>query len=169
MPVCWPEWRVCSLATVGLLIPPLVISWTLNRGGKDGPNRDICCLAVGVATCVIVDIGVAGPILYSQERTGPFVRQIEALIEKAPGTVSFLQVGPDAEDVKFIANLRKPLQPQFVSSIETLWNTPGTHYVITTESAFRSLSVDESRSMHVLVRGRIGHKDFIAFTREEAG
>ena len=159
-----PEWRMCSLVTVGLLIPSLIATWKLDRGWKCVSGRDMYLLAVGVATYIVVHIGVASPIAASLERTGPFVRQVEALQEKVPGTISFFQVGPDAEDIKFMANLAKPLEPRFVSSIEALWNTPGTHYVITKESVFRSMPADEGRPMRVLVRGRIGHKDFVAFT-----
>jgi hypothetical protein len=158
-----PEWRMGALGTLGLLIPLLIVTWKLDRGWKEVPSRDLCLLAVGAATFVIVHIGMAGPIIYSLERTSPFIRQVEAMREKAPGTVTFFRVGPDSEDVKFMANLSRPLEPQFASSIETLRDTPGTHYVITKEAVFRSLPVDESRPMRVLVRGRIGHKDFVAF------
>jgi 4-amino-4-deoxy-L-arabinose transferase-like glycosyltransferase len=159
-----PEWRMCSLVTVGLLIAPLTAAWKLDRGWRYIPDRDMYLLAVGVATFGIVHIGVVGPITYSLEKTGPFIRQVEALQEKAPGTISFFQVGPDAEDVKFMANLAKPLEPQFVSSIETLGDTPGTHYVIAKEAVFRSLPVDEDRPVRLLARGRIGHRDFVVFT-----
>jgi len=159
-----PEWRACSLITLGLLIPPFLAAWRLDRGWRCVPNRDMYLLAVGVATFVIVHIGVAGPIGYSLERTRPFIQQIEALQEKAPGTISFFRVGPDAEDVKFMANLAKPLELQFVSSIETLWDTPGAHYVIAKEAVFRSLPADEGRPMRLLARGRIGHRDFVVFT-----
>ena len=159
-----PEWRGSSLVTVGLLIGPLAVSWKLDRGWRHVLERDMYRLSVGVAAFVITYVGAASPILYSLERTGPFVRQVEALIEKVPGTVYFLQVGPDNEDIKFMANLHKPLQPQFIGSLETLRNTPGTHYVLAKESAFRSMPVDEGRLIRVLARGRIGHRDFVAFT-----
>jgi hypothetical protein len=159
-----PAWRMGALGTLGLLIPLLIVVWKLDRGWRGVGCRDMCLLAVGAATFVIVHIGMAGPIMYSLERTGPFVRQVEAMREKAPGTVTFFRVNPDAEAVKFMANLSQPLEPQFAGSIETLRDMPGTHYVIAREAVFRSLPVDESRPMRVLVRGRIGHKDFVAFT-----
>ncbi|MEN6575924.1 MAG: glycosyltransferase family 39 protein [Phycisphaerales bacterium] len=159
-----PAWRTCSLVTLSLLIPPLMTVWKLNRGWRHIPDRDMYLLAVGVATFVVVYIGVAGPIIYSLERTVPFVRQVETLRERAPGTISFFRVGPDAEDIKFMANLSKPLEPQFVSSIETLLDTSGTHYVIAKEAVFRSLPVDEDRPTRLLARGRIGHRDFVVFT-----
>lgn len=159
-----PEWRTCGLVTLGLLIALLATTWELDRSWRYIPHRDMCLLAVGVATFVVVHIGVAGPITYSLERTVPFVRRVEALQEKAPGTISFLRIGPDAEDVKFMANLTKPIEPQFVSSIETLWDTPGTHYVIAKEAMFRSMPADKGRPLRLLARGRIGHRDCVVFT-----
>jgi len=91
------------------------------------------------------------------------------LLEKTPGTVTFFQVGPDAEDVKFVANLKEPLLPRFADSFDAVWSAPGAHYVIMKESAFRSLPQEERKPTRMLVRGRIGHRDFVAFTREEAG
>ena len=107
---------------------------------------------------------MAGPIIYSLERTGPFVRQVEAMQEKAPGTVTFFRVSPDAEAVKFMANLSKPLEPQFAGSIETLQDTPGTP-LRHCERGGVSLSARGRGAgrCDVLVRGRIGHRDFVAF------
>jgi 4-amino-4-deoxy-L-arabinose transferase-like glycosyltransferase len=156
-----PEWRSYSLAGAGLLIPLLAISWKLDRRWSGLSNRDVYRLAVGVAACLVVDVVVADSIQYSRERTGSFVRQAESLIEETPGVVSFLRVGPDGEDIKFAANLRKPLRLQFIRSVETLTNTPEPRYILTTESVFRSLPAEESRRMRVLAGGRIGHKDFV--------
>lgn len=164
-----PEWCTSGLAGVGLLAPLLVVSWKLDRGWKDLVSRDLYRLAVGVASWIVVSIAVAEPITYSQEKTVPFVRQVEALLEKTPGTVTFFQVGPDAEDVKFVANLKEPLLPRFADSFDAVWSAPGAHYVIMKESAFRSLPQEERKPTRMLVRGRIGHRDFVAFTREEAG
>jgi len=156
-----PEWRSCSLAGAGLLIPLFAIAWKLDRGWSGLADRDVCRLAVGVAACIVVNVVVADSIQYSREKTGPFVRQVESVIEEAPGVVSFLRVGPDTEDIKFAANLRTPLRLRFVRSIEMLMNTSEPRYVLTTESVFRALPADESRRMRVLVGGRIGHKEFV--------
>lgn len=159
-----PEWRTCGLVSLSLLIALLATTWELGRNWRYIPHRDMCLLGVGVATFVVVHIGVAGPITYSLERTVPFVRQVEALQEKAPGTISFFRIGPDAEDVKFVANLSKPIEPQFVSSIETLWDTPGTHYAIAKEAMFCAMPSDKGRPVRLLARGRIGHRDCVVFT-----
>ena len=163
-----PEWRAFSLVTTGLLVPLAAIAGRLDRGRRPVPDRDLYRLAVGVATFVIVYIGVVEPLAHSQERTVPFVRQVEALQGESPGVVSFFRVGPDSEDVKFMANLSRPLEPQFVSSLETLRDVPGTSYIITKESVFQSMPADEVRAMRVLARGRIGHRDFVVLTRDGA-
>lgn len=162
------EWRMCCLGTLGLLIPLALVARRLDRRWSSVPNRDLFLLTVGVSTFVILNVGIAEPVSYSLERTRPFVRQVEALRKKAPGTIVFFQIGPDAEDVKFIANSSEHVDPQFVSSLDTLWATPGTFYVIAREEVYRSLSAHEGRPMRVLVHGRIGHRDFVVFTLEES-
>ncbi len=159
-----PQWRMCALTTLGLLIPPVIVAWKLDRGWRGVPGRDMYLLAVGAFTFVVVHIEVVEPITYSRERTVPFVRQVEAIREEAQGTVTFFRVGPDAEDIKFMANLSRSLEPQFASSIETLWDSPGVHYIIAKEAVFRSLPLDEDRPMRLLARGKIGHRDCVVFT-----
>lgn len=162
------EWRTCCLVTLGLLIPLVLVARRLDRRWSGTPNRDLFLLAVGVVTFVILNVGIAEPVSYSLEGTRPFARQVEALCEKEPGTIVFFQVGPDAEDVKFIANSSEPVDPQFVSSLDALWTMPGTYYVIAQEEVYRSLSAHEGRPTRVLVHGRIGHRDFVVFTLEES-
>lgn len=163
------EWWSCSLAGAGLLIPLLAIAWKLDRDWSGLSGRDVYRLAVGVAACIVVDVAVPDSIRYSREKTASFVRQVESVIEETPGVVSFLRVGPDAEDIKFAANLRTPLRLRFVRSFDTLTNTPEPCYVLTTESVFRSLPTDESRRMRVLVGGRIGHRDFVLLGLDPLG
>ena len=159
-----PAWQahyvavLCLLALLVLLVRKDVAKWP----GR--PDRDMVLLVIGVAVFVIVAAGIADPLSYSLEKSGPFVRQIEALHEATPGTIVFVRVGPDAEDIKFTVNLSKPLEPQFVSSLDPLWNAPGTHYVIAKEDVFRALPADERRQTQLLARGKLGHREFVVFT-----
>ncbi len=161
-----PEWCRFSLVTLICLIPLVPAARKLDRSWKDMVHRDMFLLAVGVITFVIVNVGIAEPILYSLERTKPFVRQVEKLCQRKPGTIIFFQVGPDAEDIKFMANLSAPLEPRFVSTLDAVDRMPGTRYIIAEEEVFRCLSVQEGRPMSVLVEGKIGHRDFVVFGRE---
>ena len=165
--LCRPEWRTCSLVTLALLIPLALLVWTLDRDWRRISDRGIVLLAVGVAAFAIVHIGVAGPIGHSFERTVPFVRQVEALLDKDPGTVFFFRVGPDNEDVKFMANLSKPLEPRFLDSLNAVWDTAGVSYVISEGSEFHSLEASGDASLHLLVRGKIGHGDFAVFAQDQ--
>jgi hypothetical protein len=163
-----PEWRTCSLVTLMVLAVPLAAARRLARQWRWVPNRDMYLLTVGAATFIIVTIGAADPIAYSLEKTVPFVRQVEAFQTKAPGTVSFFRVNPDGLALEFMANLTEPLDPRFVTSIDTLQNAPGTQYIIATEAVFRSMPVDKDGPMHLLVRGRIGHTDCVMVVLEKS-
>jgi hypothetical protein len=111
-----------------------------------------------------VNIGVADSISWSLEQTRPFAKQVEALYRRTPGTISFLQIGPDSEDIKFMANLSMLVEPRFVNSLDALNDTSGPHYLITEEETFRSLPAEQRSQMQELARGRIGHTDCVVFT-----
>lgn len=156
-----PEWCTGSLIALALVIPLLAVAWKLDRGWRQIPNRDLYVQAVGVATFLVIQVCVVSPVIHSSESTAPFVRQVEALCEESPGAISFFRVGPDAEDVKFMANASRLFPARFAGSIEALRETPDLHYVITKESVFRALPAEESELMQVLAQGRIGHRDFV--------
>jgi 4-amino-4-deoxy-L-arabinose transferase-like glycosyltransferase len=162
-----PEWYTCCLATSILLAAPLAVARRLDRQWKTVPGQSMYLLAVGAATFVVVNVGLVDPIMYSLEKTTPFVRQVEALWRKTPATVSFLQMSPDGLPVKFSANLTEPLEPRFVRSIDALPDVSRPHYFIATEAVFRSLPVDTDTPMRQLVRGKIGHTDCVMFVLEQ--
>jgi 4-amino-4-deoxy-L-arabinose transferase-like glycosyltransferase len=152
---------VGALCTLGLLVAFL----RKLRDSLDALcERDLILLASAATVLVAVTVGIAEPIHYSQEKTRPFVSQVEALKEKDPGDIVFFKVGPDAEDIKFMANLSRPCELRFADSLDALRGLPGTPYVITTEAVFHTIAADDEQTVKPLVRGRIGHKAFVAFT-----
>ena len=159
-----PSWQAHYLGVLGLLALLALFGRKAVAKCKGRPERDVVSLAIGVAVFVVVAVGIASPLSYSLEKSRPFVRQIEALHEATPGTIVFFRVGPDAEDIKFTVNLSNPLEPQFVSSLDPLWNAPGTHYVIAKEKVFRALGADVSAKIQLVARGKLGHRDFVVFT-----
>ena len=150
-----------TLAVLVLLTAAVRILW---RRPMDDLRRDLALLAVGAAVVVVVTVGVAGPVSFSLEQTGPFVRKVEALQAEKPGDVVFFRVGPDGEDIKFMVNLSRPARTQFVTDLDAIANPRETHYIIAKEEVFRSLPADADRRIRVQLRGRIGHKDFVVFT-----
>jgi 4-amino-4-deoxy-L-arabinose transferase-like glycosyltransferase len=149
---------LCTLALVIAFLRKL-------HDSRDTPcERDLVLLASAAVVFAVVTVGIVEPICYSREKTRPFVSQVEALEDKDPGPVVFFRVGPDAEDIKFMANLSKPCDLRFADSLDAPAGSPGTPYVITTEKVFDTIAADDRRPMRVLVRGKIGHKDFVVLT-----
>jgi 4-amino-4-deoxy-L-arabinose transferase-like glycosyltransferase len=155
-----PLWQAHYLGVLCLLLPLVLLARGQPARWSGGLDHDIVLLMIAVTTFVIVDIGIADPISYRLETTRAFVRQVEALHEKAPGQVVFFRVGPDQEDMKFMVNLSKPLEPRFARSLEVLRETPGTYYVIVKEKVLHTLATGNFERAKPVVRGRIGHEDF---------
>jgi hypothetical protein len=112
---------------------------------------------------VIVIIGLTDPTNYDLEKTGPFVRRVEAMQADHPGDIVFLDMGPDQEDVKFVANASKPIEPHFAASSADLEQWTGGPYIITDEQAFQALPPDIAGRAHLLLRGKIGHENCVVF------
>jgi 4-amino-4-deoxy-L-arabinose transferase-like glycosyltransferase len=163
-----PSWEAHYFSTLATLVLLAVLAAGLRREGTGHPGSDLATTAVAVAACVALHIGIADPIYYSQERTRPFVSQVEALQEKNPGALVFFRVGPDAEGVKFMVNLSKPLVPRFLDSFDELRDLPGSPYVLMKEQMFRSMPAGEAKQMRSLGRGKIGHRDFVILTLEKS-
>jgi 4-amino-4-deoxy-L-arabinose transferase-like glycosyltransferase len=141
----------------------LIVIW--KRRSSEPSEGGIRSLGLCAATFVIATLGIADPINYSLEKTGPFVRQVEALRESRPGGLMFFKIGPDQEDIKFVVNMSKPVEPQFISSVDELRRSGRGHYIIAEELAFQSLPPDVKPAA-CLLRGRIGHEDVVVFALE---
>jgi 4-amino-4-deoxy-L-arabinose transferase-like glycosyltransferase len=162
-----PSWKAHYFSTLAVLILLAAIAAGLRRKWSGRPESDLATLAVAVAAFVALNVGIADPIRYGLERTRPFVSQVETLYEKNPGTLVFFRVGPDAEGIKFMANLSKPLVPRFLYSFDELQELPGTLYIIAKEQMFQTLPADDAGQMRVLGRGKIGHADFVILTLDK--
>jgi hypothetical protein len=147
-----------------LSIPLLVIAWKFDRGWEGWMYKEMGQLAIGLGAYILLNILVANPIDYAREQTRPFVERVEAQNAERPGQVVFFAVGPDSEDIKYMANLTEPIEPQFVKSLDSLWGTTDTCYVITKEDIFESLPANEAARVNLLFRGKIGHRNFVVFS-----
>lgn len=148
----------CLLVLLALFIRKGIERW------KGWYDYDMMPMLIAVVVFAAVDIGIVDPLLYSLEKSRPFVRRVEALYEETPGTIVFFKVGPDAEDIKFAVNLSKPIEMRFVTSLDPLFCEPGTYYIIAKESVFRIMSANEKKQVQFLTRGKLGHREFVVFT-----
>lgn len=161
------SWNAHFFSTLAVLVLLAAIGLELRRKWMDPRKSILPAPAIAVAAFAALWIGIVDPIRYSQERTRPFVSQVEALYERDPGTLAFFRIGPDAEDIKFMVNLSRPLVPRFLDSLQELRDVPGTCYVIMKEQVFRSMSADDAKQMRSLGRGKIGHRDCVILALEK--
>ncbi len=162
-----PSWRAHYFSTLATLVLLAVLAAAWRRKGPNRPGSDLVTPAIAVAAFVTLHVGIIDPIYYRTETTRPFVRQVEALYEENPGTLVFFQVGSDAEGIKFMVNLSKPLVPRFLDSFDELRELPGTPYVLMKEQVFRSMPADDAKQMRWLGRGKIGHRDFVILAMDK--
>jgi 4-amino-4-deoxy-L-arabinose transferase-like glycosyltransferase len=162
-----PSWQAHYFSTFATLVLLAALSARLRRKWTDHPKSALTAMAIAVAAFVTLHIGIVDPIHYGLERTRPFVSQVEALYEKDPRTLVFFRVGPDAEGIRFMVNLSKPLAPQFLGSFDELRELPGPAYVLMKEQTFLSMPADDAGQMRSLGRGKIGHKDFLILSLDK--
>ena len=83
-----------------------------------------------------------------------------------PGDIVFYQIGPDADDIKFMVNYGKPITPIFINSPDELLQCSKNSYFITMKQSFDNLSDDLKKQIKLCINGRIGHRDSVVFTLE---
>jgi len=150
-----------------LLIGLIIITGIVKRRLKDHPNQDMALAAVGVAAFIIVNIGIAEPVSLAIECTKPFVEKVKSLQKERPGEIAFYQIGPDAEDIKFVANYDKPIKPVFIKNAEDLLQQSLQVYFIALQKRFDDLPKEIAQRMQVQFYGKIGHKDCVVFSRKD--
>jgi len=168
--VAWriqPSWKAPWLSTLAALALLAALSAGSHRRWIDHRANALGTLVIAAAAFVVLHIGIVDPISYSQERTRPFVSDVEALYERDPGTLVFFRVHPDAEGIKFMVNLSKPLVPRFLDSVDELRELPGPLHVVMKEQVFRSMPADDTKQMRLLGRGKIGHADFVILAMDK--
>ncbi len=154
------------LIALVLLISLIIITGIVKRRLKGHPNQDVVLAAVGVAAFIIVNIGIAEPVSLAIECTRPFVEKMKSLQKERLGEIVFYQIGPDGEDIKFMANYDRPIKPVFIKSAEDLLRQSPQIYFIALQEEFDDLPKEIAQEMQVQFYGKIGHKDCMVFSRK---
>jgi 4-amino-4-deoxy-L-arabinose transferase-like glycosyltransferase len=150
-----------------LLISLSIITGIVKQRLKEHPDQDVILAAVGVAVFIIVNVGITEPISLAIECTKPFVEKVKFLQEERPGEIAFYQIGPDAEDIKFVANYDKPIKPIFIKNAEDLLRQSPQVYFIAIQKEFDDLPEKIAQRMQVQLYGKIGHKNCVVFSRKD--
>ncbi len=132
-------------------------------------SRDMATMAIAVAAFITICVGIAQPINLALETTQPFVARVKLLQEERPGDIVFYRIGPDGEDIKFMANYDEPPKPAFAASPEELMDSRQYSYFITEQHDFDGLPDDVKSRTKVRIEGKIGHRACIVFTIENTG
>ena len=130
-------------------------------------ERDLAFAVVGVAAFIVINIGVAEPVNVALESTGPFAEKMKSLQRERQGQIVFYQTGPDGEDIKFAASYDRPIKPEFINNSKELLKQSSRIYFISRQKSFDDLPIEVAEKMHVEFYGKIGHKDFVVFTRRQ--
>jgi len=159
-----PVSTVNYMITLGLLALLLIVSVSLSRKFQKYFHRDLYRISIGVLTYLIFSIGIVDPFIYNWESSKPFVEKVENLLKDEPGTIVFYRIG-DAEDIKFIVNMKHPVKPEFVRTAQNLLLRHTNTYFIAKRKNFDELPKDIRQKMEVLLYGKIGHQDCVVFSR----
>ena len=150
-----------------LLIGLIIITRTLNKRLRGHLNRGMVIAAIGVSAFIIVNIGVAQPVNEILESSRPFVEQVKLLEEERPGDIVFYQIGPDADDIKFMVNYGKSITPIFINSPNELLQCTQNSYFITTRLSYDNLPEELKKQIQLRFEGKIGHRECVVFTLQE--
>jgi hypothetical protein len=158
------------LAFDAYYIPTLAVMTILAVGGrwldtrlKEGFAKEVAMMSIGIATFIGITIGIAEPINFDSYRTGPFVEKVVTLQKQQPGDIVFYKISADGDAIKFMANLDKPIKPQFINSPEAIVSCKELLYFIAREKDFADLPKEVARHIKRLDSGQIGNDDCVIF------
>lgn len=152
-----------ALFALSLLISAAVAVVLLNYKVRQQPQRDLSLLACGVFVIIVLIIFVVEPLTISLDRAQLFVTQVMQK-RKINEPIIFYQIGPDAEDIKFMTAYGEALQPLFAKAPAQIVNYNAPAIIIAKQVDFDNLPVEVKKQTVKLVEGKIGHRDCIAFT-----
>jgi hypothetical protein len=95
------------------------------------------------------------------------VEKVETLQKQNQGDLVFYKIGADAEAIKFMANLDKPVKPQFIKSPEAILGYTVPVYFISKQEEFANLPKDVAQHVKILANGSIGGDNCVVFARIE--
>ena len=148
-----------------LLIALTIVIRTQTQRLRNGFNRDIAMITAAVTVFLIVNIGIAEPVSLTLECTRPFTEKMESLEKKQQGRLVFYQIGPDAEDIKFMANYDMSVKPVFIRKPDEIFKQPLRTYYISRERDFDNLPEEIAQRIQIEFHGKISHRDCVIFDR----
>jgi len=138
-----------GLIALTLLIGLVVVHLKWNRKLEEYPRNHLAIIPVAVLSFIIFNVWVIDPMTYFRERTKPFVEKVESLLPSRTGTIAFYRIGPNAEDIKFMANVSRPTTPVFIQNSEDLLRQSPRTCFIARQEGFDGLPEEIVQKMQV--------------------
>lgn len=161
-----PVSNVNYVITLGLLVILLIVNVKFSRKFKGHSHSSLYFMSIGVLTFIIFSIGIIDPFIYNRELTRPFVEKVENLLKAKPGMIAFYKIGPDAEDIKFVVNMKYRVKPEFVATAQDLLLHHTDTYFIASQKDFDDLPNDIAKKIKILSYGKIGHENCVVFSQD---
>ena len=155
------------LLTLFLMVVLTVAAWYVNARFKEGPWRNLGLMTIGAVTLFIITVCIKEPIACDLDGTRPFVEKVEMMQQQNQGDLVFYKIGDDAEAIKFMANLDKPIQPKFVNFPEAILNCKEPAYFISKDKDFGNLPKDVAQHVKLLASGKMDGDNYVVFARIE--
>jgi len=148
------------LLTFLLLVAGLRI-WVIPRIAEL-ETRQYTAGLLAFAVLAIVQVTVIEPVKQATEGARTFVDRLEGVrLESEP--LVFFQIGPDQEDIRYVLNVGRPVQPLFVEKPEDLIRLPADAWVIARRSRFAALPPEVRKTVAVSFAGMLGHQACVVF------
>ncbi len=148
----------------GLFFALMIITFFCRKIIADDDKRELTLFIIGTTAFVMIYIHIVQPLAVQFNRAKPFVTAVETF-QQADQQLVFYRIGPDAEDIKFMVALDKPLQPLFLQTPEELTDFSSPAIFIARDTDFTALPPAVKRQTKILYQGRLGHQDCVVFIK----
>lgn len=138
------------------LIVLTIIAITTWKKCIDKQQQQFIIIACSVATFICLYIGAIQPLDVQFNSVKSFVAVVENNWKPNQALV-FYKIGPDQEDIKFMAALNKPVIPQFLHKHEQLLNYTSPAILIARDENFVQLTRAQQQLFTILAQQRLGH------------
>lgn len=110
-------------------------------------------------------IGVVEPISFSLNKTHLFVAETEQLREQSNAHLVFYRENRDGVAIKYLANMSKDDEPNFIENPYYLLEDKKRFIVLTSRKNYEDIPVMIKTQMRIISKGNLGRKEFIVFTK----
>lgn len=152
------------IAVSMILLFLALFSIAVRKKDIPGETKQFLIFLCATVTFLTVYIGIAQPIDIQFNSVKPFVDTVESLRTPQQALV-FYKIGPDQADIKYMAALDKPIQPQFLATPQLLLSYTTPAVFIASEKDFYALSAAQQQLFTVIDKQKLGHERCVVFER----